>query len=75
MMGLGMSWMWIWPTLVALGLLTLGYTGFRLIQRAAAPPAPQPEPAGSTARRILDQRFARGEIDEEDYLCRREELR
>lgn len=33
----------------------------------------QPPPAQS-ARRVLDERFASGEIDEEDYLRRREVL-
>jgi putative membrane protein len=75
MMGTTMVWMWIWPVLVVFGLLILGYVGFRLMQQAAGPPSPSSEPAGSTARRILDQRFARGEIDEEDYRRRREELR
>ncbi|WP_167455382.1 SHOCT domain-containing protein [Amycolatopsis kentuckyensis] len=34
---------------------------------------PQPEPGG-TARRILDERFARGEIDQEEYEQRRDAL-
>nr|WP_247648765.1 SHOCT domain-containing protein [Saccharomonospora xinjiangensis] len=32
-------------------------------------------PQGGDARRILDERFARGEIDEEEYRRRRAELR
>lgn len=32
-----------------------------------------PNPAG-TARRILDERFARGEIDQEEYRRRRDAL-
>lgn len=34
---------------------------------------PQPPPA-DTARRILDERFARGEIDQEEYERRRNAL-
>jgi putative membrane protein len=32
------------------------------------------EPGGSSARRLLDERLARGEIDEEDYVRRRDLL-
>ena len=40
---------------------------------AAAHPAPTPA-AGSDALRILDERFARGEIDAEEYKIRRDLL-
>jgi putative membrane protein len=40
-----------------------------------APPPPSPAPAGTDAHRILDERFARGEIDEEEYRRRRDVLR
>ncbi|WP_206797032.1 SHOCT domain-containing protein [Amycolatopsis sp. MtRt-6] len=36
--------------------------------------APQPPTPGDTARRILDERFARGEIDQEEYERRRDAL-
>jgi len=35
---------------------------------------PQPPAQGDTARRILDERFARGEIDQEEYERRRDAL-
>ena len=35
---------------------------------------PQPPGPGDTARRILDERFARGEIDQEEYERRRDAL-
>lgn len=34
-------------------------------------PMPQERPGPSAAERILDERFARGEIDEEEYTKRR----
>ncbi|MFG1644612.1 SHOCT domain-containing protein [Amycolatopsis sp. NPDC049252] len=34
----------------------------------------QPPTSDDTARRILDERFARGEIDREEYESRREAL-
>ncbi|MGW5718541.1 SHOCT domain-containing protein [Amycolatopsis sp. NPDC003865] len=35
---------------------------------------PQPPTSAETARRILDERFARGEIDQEEYHLRRDAL-
>ncbi|MDX3189783.1 SHOCT domain-containing protein [Streptomyces sp. MN03-5084-2B] len=36
--------------------------------------APQPPSTDGAARRILDERFARGEIDQEEYERRRDAL-
>ena len=60
-----MGWMWIWSllvlaVLVALVWLTVRLTGGRLAG-----------PSTSSARKILDERYARGEIDEEEYRRRR----
>jgi putative membrane protein len=62
-----MTWFWIWPTLVVIGLGLLSYVAYRMAQHRS-PDGPPPQ-AGS-ARRILDERFARGEIDEADYRRR-----
>lgn len=65
-----MSWFWIWPTLVVLGLVLLGYLSYRLIRsRPGSPPV-----QGGSARRILDERFARGEIEEDEFRRRAELL-
>lgn len=56
-----MSWFWIWPTLVVVGLALLGFLAFRLMRN----PGGAASGTGS-ARRILDERSARGEIDEDD---------
>src|SRR5690606_33981090 len=53
-------------TLVALGVVAL----FRETRRMEAPETERPDPS-----RILDERFARGEIDEAEYLSRRGALR
>jgi putative membrane protein len=66
MMGTAMmSWFWIWPTLVVIGLALLGYLAYRLTRN----PGGARSGTGS-ARRILDERLARGEIDEDDYKRR-----
>ncbi len=65
-----MGWMWMWPLLVVAGLLIIGYVVLRLL-RGGRPSSPtRTDPAGSTARQILNERYARGEIDEEEYLRR-----
>jgi len=70
-----MGWMWIWPVLVVAGLLIIGYVAVRLA-RGGQPPSPtgSDRGSGSAARRILDERYARGEIDEDEYRRRRELL-
>ncbi|MEK6439191.1 SHOCT domain-containing protein [Pseudonocardia sp. T1-2H] len=67
--GAMMGWLWIWPALVLIGLGLLGYVGVRTFQGRTR------TPAGSvSARRSLDERFARGEIDEQEYRRRRDGL-
>ncbi|GAY07666.1 hypothetical protein [Pseudonocardia sp. N23] len=56
------SWFWIWPTLAVIGLALLGYVAYRMAQSR--------EPGRPSARRILDERLARGEIDADDYRRR-----
>lgn len=65
-----MGWIWIWPVLVLAGLLILGYVGVRLTQGRGLSSLT----GSSTAQQILDERYARGEIDEQEYRRRRAEL-
>lgn len=65
-----MGWMIIGPLLVLVGLALLGYVAFRLAQGGSTG-----GPAASSARQILDERFARGEIDDQQYRRMRDELR
>ncbi|ATO15272.1 hypothetical protein CO540_16690 [Micromonospora sp. WMMA2032] len=58
-----MGWMWIWSLLVLAVLAGLVWFVVRM-------PGPDRASPG-TARRILDERYARGEIDEDDYRRRR----
>lgn len=63
-----MGWMWVWPLLVVAGLALLGYLAVRL---AAGGWPTGRTPVQGSARAILDERYARGEIDEEEYRRRR----
>lgn len=69
-----MGWFWIWPALVLIGVVLLGHLAYRLIQnRRPGPDAMMASPG--SVRQILDERYARGEIDEQEYRQRRDELR
>jgi putative membrane protein len=72
-MGWGWGGMWLGPLfmigwlalLVALVVLVVRWLG------GAAPTGARPE---RTAREILDERYARGEIDREEYQRRRQDI-
>jgi putative membrane protein len=66
-----MGWMWTWPVLVLAGLLILGYVGVRLAQGRVLPSGPRP----LSARQILDEQFASGEIEKQEYQRRWAQLR
>lgn len=69
--GAWMGWMWFWPALVVAGLVlaAVGAVWWARSRRTNSAGGPD------DARRILDERFARGEIDEAEYRRRRAELR
>lgn len=77
--GWGMGMMWIWPLLIV-GVVVL--VVFLLRQSTGTPgsgrgPAapPSSEDGRSRAREILDERYARGEIDDQEYHQRLRHLR
>ena len=61
---------WVWPLLIVIGLGLVGFVAVRLVRDDT-----QGSPMSDRARQILDDRFARGEIDEQQYRRRREGLR
>ena len=72
MPGVMTDWMWVWPALVVAGLLVIGYVAVRLLVGGGwSTHAARTGSDGSAARRILDERFARGEIGEDEYRHRR----
>jgi len=74
MMGLAWAWMWIWIAIVVIGLILLGVVAFQLIRIAGRHVSQDHGSGVSNARRILDERYARGEIDHEEYQKRVEGL-
>lgn len=66
-----MTWMWAWPGLLLVGVVVLGAVAYGLLRGAKTEEAP---PGGITAREILDERYARGELDGEEYRQRVEGL-
>ena len=73
MMSGAMGLFWIWPVLVLVGVVLLGYHAYRLTQNRRPGSGEQVTSPGS-ARQILDERYARGEIDAQEYRRRRDEL-
>jgi putative membrane protein len=66
---------WVWMLLMMLALVAaLTIAAYVLIRSARQQPQPPPPPPDEAAR-ILDERFARGEIDAEEYATRRDLLR
>jgi putative membrane protein len=70
MMGGGFLWFWAIFWVVVLALLVVG--AIWLARTLTRPPSPPSGPG--SARAELDLRYARGELDREDYLQRRADL-
>jgi len=64
--GMGMGWMWIWPVLLLIVVLVL-------VRALVAPSRSGDEK--KSPEEILRERYARGELDENEYRTRLEELR
>lgn len=76
----GMTWMWLWwiPAVFVLG--AVGLAAARLLRSRPTPIAAPPTNSGNAhhpgkAERLLDERYARGEVDEDQYLQTRDRLR
>ena len=70
--GPNMGWMWLWGILLLVGIALLVLVAVRMFAGSGGhggmqgPPGP-PYPGGSRARQILDERFARGELNADQY--------
>ncbi len=76
----GMTWMWMWwiPAAIVLGLLA--YAAARLLRPGPTPYRPfvaasREQRASSEAQRLLEERYAKGEVDEQQYVQTRDRLR
>ncbi len=73
--GWGMGWMWfIWPIgifalVLVVALLIRGVSGGDRRSEGSAPPS-GPGTGRTRAREILDERYARGELTDEEYQDR-----
>lgn len=68
--GWGGGWMWLWGTLMMLSWVAIiaGAVWLVLRSRSGGPAS------GGRARQILDERYARGELDTEEYRDRLDHL-
>ncbi|KFF59874.1 hypothetical protein JF66_08255 [Cryobacterium sp. MLB-32] len=65
-----MGWTWGFGLLVLAGIALIIYVVVRLLSTtpgSAVPPSTHSSPESSAARRIVDERFARGELTAEQY--------
>lgn len=73
----GMEWMWLWMLawllLAVAGLAVLGFAVIKLVG-AGSRRINSDASGANTARQILSERYARGEIDEDEYRKRRDAL-
>jgi len=60
---------------VVIGAVVIARTFAHRPAHAVVAPPPPPAPASDGPLRILEERFARGEIDEEEFRRRRDVLR
>lgn len=72
----GMGWAgWLVMALTAVAFWALVVVVVVALFRDSRPDSRQAQPGTDEARRILDQRFARGEIDANEYQARQVMLR
>lgn len=72
--GWGMVWGWLFLALLIVGLVVLVVVLVRLLS-GRGPRPDDARPSGrSRAREVLDERYARGEIDDTEYDERRRRL-
>jgi putative membrane protein len=69
-----MFFMGLVPLLVLVLIVWLIVEPTRRHEDRPAPPAWAPPPSWPDARALLDERYARGEIERQEYLQRREDL-
>jgi putative membrane protein len=69
-----LGWMCIWPLLIVAGLVVIGYAVLHLVRDGRRTSLAPNGFGGTDPRRIVDERYARGEIGEDEYRLRRDRL-
>jgi putative membrane protein len=73
--GWGMGWMWlVWPLSIAIVVLVIVLV-FRAVSPGGIGDAPRTGDRRSRAQEILDERYARGELTDDQYQERLRNLR
>lgn len=67
----GMGWMWLWWVLIVVGIVAMAFGLMRATTSGNRGGSGRSSGGRSSARQILDERYARGEIDEQEYRKRR----
>jgi len=76
---MGWGWMWLFWALIVIGVVLLVVLTIRLVRGGTSEPGRDAHrydqaPGPLTARQILEQRYARGEIDTAEYKERLQTL-
>ncbi len=72
---MGGGWMVFWWLLGLAVVAVVVWAAIRLANRPPQPPSAPPRDRRESAEEILERRYARGEIDREQYREMRDELR
>ena len=67
MMGNGFGWMWLFGLLVLVGIVLLIIVAVRALGGGISRGTGTTTPGRSTARDVLDERYARGELSTDEY--------
>ncbi|MET7298521.1 SHOCT domain-containing protein [Embleya sp. NPDC005575] len=61
------SWRWVWGSVLMLALIAVLVAAVWVLARSSSLGRRDSDPGGSSATEMLAQRYARGEIDTEEY--------
>ncbi len=73
-MGWGMGWGWLFWLLLVAGVIALVVVLVRVVGGGVTRDGTGAAPAERSARQVLDERYARGELSTEEYQERRRGL-
>ena len=72
--GLTMILFWLVPLILLLVGIKYLFSGRGLAPGNAVPPSGQPPPAANSALTVLEERYAKGEIDRDEFLQKRADI-